>query len=176
MRILVTGGAGFIGSHMASRLERDGHDVVVDNESTGHHTSVPPRARYIKGDVARVDELEPVFESGFDAVFHIAGQVSLIRSFTDPVIDLRTNVEGTVSVLQLCVRHRVPRLLYASSMTVYGAGKMLPTPEGASCAPISYYGITKYAGERYVHTTAARVDLDFDFSRHVVPHVQRRTE
>jgi UDP-glucose 4-epimerase len=164
LRILVTGGAGFIGSHMASRLERDGHDVVVlDNEATGHRTNVPPRARYIKGDVAHINELEPVFESGFDAVFHIAGQVSLIRSFSDPVIDLRTNVEGTVNVLQLCVRHRVPRLLYASSMTVYGASEMLPTPESAPCAPISYYGITKYAGERYVHTTAERVDLDFDF-------------
>jgi UDP-glucose 4-epimerase len=164
LRILVTGGAGFIGSHLASRLERDGHDVVViDNESTGHRTNVPPRARYSKGDVARVDELEPVFGSGFDAVFHIAGQVSLIRSFSDPVIDLRTNVEGTVNVLQLCVRHRVPRLLYASSMTVYGASEMLPTPESAPCAPISYYGITKYAGERYVHATAERVDLDFDF-------------
>ena len=164
MRILVTGGAGFIGSHMARRLVRDGHDVVVvDNESTGQRANVPARARYIKGDVARIDELEPAFESGFDAVFHIAGQVSLIRSFTDPVIDLRTNVEGTVNVLQLCVRHRVPRLLYASSMTVYGAGEMLPTPESAPCAPISYYGITKYAGERYVHTTAERVDLDFDF-------------
>jgi UDP-glucose 4-epimerase len=96
-------------------------------------------------------------------VCHIAGQVSLIRSFTDPVVDLRTNVEGTVNVLQLCVKYRVSRLLYASSMTVYGHTDVLPTPEETPCQPISYYGITKYAAERYVRTTAERVDLDFDF-------------
>lgn len=162
MRILVTGGAGFIGSHMADRLEREGHDVVVlDNESTGRRSNVPPKAQYIKGDVARVAELEQAFENRLDAVFHIAGQVSLIRSFTDPLGDLRTNVEGTLNVLQLCLKHTVPRLLYASSMTVYGATEMMPTPENAPCSPISYYGITKHAGERYVHTTAERADLDF---------------
>jgi UDP-glucose 4-epimerase len=162
LRILVTGGAGFIGSHMAARLEGEGHDVVViDNESTGHRNNVPAGVRYIKGDVTRIDELEAAFASGLDAVFHIAGQVSLIRSFADPVSDLRTNVEGTVNVLQLCLKHHVPRLLYASSMTVYGSSEMLPTPESAPCAPVSYYGITKYAGERYVHSTAERVDLDF---------------
>jgi UDP-glucose 4-epimerase len=104
-----------------------------------------------------------VFDEGLDAVFHVAGQVSLIRAFSDPVVDLHTNVEGTVNVLQLCLKHRVPRLLHASSMTVYGTGEPLPTPEEAPCAPISYYGITKYAAERYVHATAERTDLDFEF-------------
>src|SRR5262249_49995051 len=94
---------------------------------------------------------------------HIAGQVSLIRSFSDPVTDLRTNVAGTLNVLKLCLKYRVPRLLYASSMTVYGRTEMLPTPEQTPCQPISYYGITKYAGERYVHPTAERIDLDFGF-------------
>lgn len=164
MRILVTGGAGFIGSHMSHRLVNDGHDVVVlDNESTGLRSNVPAQATYVKGDVGRLEDLEAAFDGGLDAVFHIAGQVSLIRSFTDPVVDLQTNVGGTLNALQLCVRHRVPRLLYASSMTVYGADETLPTPEDTPCAPISYYGITKYAGERYVHTTADRVDLDFEF-------------
>lgn len=164
MRVLVTGGAGFIGSHMADRLAADGHSVVVvDNEFTGRRENVPSAARYLRGDVSCLDELEPAFAEGLDAVFHIAGQVSLIRSFTDPVIDLRTNVQGTVNTLQLCLKYRVPRLLYASSMTVYGRTDRLPTPETTPCQPVSYYGITKYAGERYVHTTAERVDLDFDF-------------
>jgi UDP-glucose 4-epimerase len=164
MRILVTGGAGFIGSHLTHRLVEDGHDVVVmDNESTGRPANVPIEARYLKGDVARLDDVNAAFKGGLDAVFHVAGQVSLIRSFTDPTVDLHTNVGGTLNVLQLCLKLRVPRLLYASSMTVYGADETLPTPEDTACAPISYYGITKYAGERYVHTTADRVDLDFDF-------------
>jgi UDP-glucose 4-epimerase len=164
VNILVTGGAGFIGSHLADRLVGEGHYVVVlDNEATGRRANLPAAARYVKGDVTRLADLEQAFGTGLDAVCHIAGQVSLIRSFTDPVVDLRTNVEGTVNVLQLCVKYRVPRLLYASSMTVYGDTGVLPTPEETPCQPVSYYGITKYAAERYVRTTAERVDLDFDF-------------
>ena len=101
MNVLVTGGAGFIGSHLAERLVNDGHAVtVLDNESTGRPENAPPAARYVKGDVTRPGDLEPAFAGDLDAVCHIAGQVSLIRSFTDPVTDLRTNVEGTVNVLE----------------------------------------------------------------------------
>ena len=164
MRVLVTGGAGFIGSHLAERLVGLGHEVVVlDSEATGRREDVPAGADFRRGDVGRVVDLEQIFDIGLDAVAHIAGQVSLIRSFTDPVVDLRTNVEGTVNVLGCCIRHRVPRLLYASSMTVYGNNGTLPTSEDTPCAPVSYYGVTKYAAERYVHTTAERSDLDFDF-------------
>jgi UDP-glucose 4-epimerase len=164
MNVLVTGGAGFIGSHLAGRLVGEGHQVVVlDNESTGRRENVPPAARYLKGDVARPGDLEPAFAGGLDAVFHVAGQVSLIRSFTDPGTDLRTNVQGTLNVLQACLKHRVPRLLFASSMQAYGAADVVPTPEDTPCRPASYYGITKYAAERYVHTTAERADLDFAF-------------
>jgi UDP-glucose 4-epimerase len=165
VKVLVTGGAGFIGSHLADRLVNEGHDVLVfDNEATGRRENVPAAARYITGDVTHPGELEQFFGTGLDAVFHVAGQVSLIRSFTDPVADLRTNVEGTLNVLQLCLRYRVPRLLYASSMTVYGHTDVLPTPEETPCQPVSYYGITKYAAERYVRTTAERVDLGFDLN------------
>jgi len=164
MRILVTGGAGFIGSHMADRLLEEGHDVIiVDNESTGRRSNVPAGAKYVQADVTHLDQLKPVFARGLDAVFHIVGQVSLIRSYSDPTLDLRTNVEGTINVLQLCLQSRVQRLLYASSMTVYGHTTVLPTPEDTACCPLSYYGITKYAAERYVHATAERVDLGFDF-------------
>jgi UDP-glucose 4-epimerase len=164
MNILTTGGAGFIGSHMAERLVTDGHHVVVlDNEATGRAENVPSGAHYVRGDVTDQACLENIFASGLDAVFHVAGQVSLIRSFTDPQVDLRTNVGGTVNVLQLCLKYRVPRLLYASSMTVYGSTDVLPTPEETPCRPVSYYGITKYAAERYAHTTAERADLDFEF-------------
>jgi UDP-glucose 4-epimerase len=163
-RILVTGGAGFIGSHMTDRLLKEGHDVVViDNESTGRLDNVPPGVRYVKGDVTCPKQLEPAFVDGLDAVLHIAGQVSLVRSFSDPTLDLRTNIEGTLNVLRLCLEYGVRRLLYASSMTVYGNSTALPTPEDTPCRPSSYYGITKYAAERYVHTTAERVDLNSAF-------------
>jgi UDP-glucose 4-epimerase len=164
MRILVTGGAGFIGSHLADRLLTDGHQVVVyDSLATGLRENVPAAAQFVKGDVGQAEELECPFVGGLDAVFHIAGQVSLVRSYTDPLIDLRTNVQGTLNILTNCVKYRVPRLLYASSMTVYGSDAPLPTPEDSQCEPASYYGITKYAGERYVHATAARRDVGFPF-------------
>ena len=164
MRLLVTGGAGFIGTHLCRRLHGDGHAVsVVDNESTGRRENVPAGVLYFRGDVTRPSEVEPAFAAGLDAVCHIAGQVSIVRSFSDPALDLRTNVEGTLNVLQLCLKYKVPRLIYASSMTLYGDCRTVPTPESAPCQPESYYGITKYAAERYVHSTALRPDLGFDF-------------
>ena len=164
MRILVTGGAGFIGSHLTRRLLADGHEVhVIDNESNGLRSTVPAGAHFVHGDVIRPEDLEPVFAKKLDAVCHLAGQVSIIRAFDNPVGDLRTNTEGTVNVVQQCVKHRVPRLIYASSMTAYGDCERVPTPESEPCKPDSYYGITKFAAERYVHATAVRPDLGFDF-------------
>jgi UDP-glucose 4-epimerase len=164
MRILVTGGAGFIGTHLCRRLLADGHMVsVVDNEFNARRENLPPEVQFTLGDVARPEEAEAAFARGLDAVCHIAGQVSIIRSFTNPVLDLRTNVEGTLNMLQLCLKYKVSRLIYASSMTIYGNGGAVPTPETERCWPDSYYGITKLAGERFVHATAGRPDLDFAF-------------
>jgi len=165
MKVLVTGGAGFIGIHLTRRLLADGHEVfVADNESNGDPALVPTGAKYTRGDVTKPEEIEPIFAQGLDAVCHIAGQVSIIKAFSDPVADLRTNTEGTVQMLKLCVKHKVPRLLYASSMTLYGNAAKVPTVETEPCVPDAYYGITKLAGERYVHATGERPDLGFDFS------------
>ena len=164
-RVLVTGGGGFIGSHLTDRLIHDGHDVaVLDNEITGCQENVNSAALYVRGDVTNWDCLEAVFAQSFDAVFHVAGQASTFKSFISPEEDLRTNVFGAINVIKMCIKHHVPRLLYASSMTVYGNPNLIPTPESELCKPISYYGITKYAAERYIHATAARNDLGFDFN------------
>lgn len=159
--ILVTGGAGFIGSHMADRLLSDGHTVyILDNETTGHRENVPTNAIYAKGDVRSLDDLDPIFAKGLDVVFHIAGQASTVTAFTDPVEDLSTNVEGTINIIQKCIEYSVPRLLFASSMTAYGLVEPEPVSETQPCVPISYYGVTKYAAERYVLATAERNDLE----------------
>ena len=110
---------------------------VVDNECNGRPARIVPPKRPVclrRRHASRPD-LEPAFARGLDAVCHIAGQVSIIRSFSDPVADLRTNVEGTLNVLQLCLKHKVPRLIYASSMTLYGNGGRVPTPENEPCQP-----------------------------------------
>ena len=164
MKVLVTGGAGFIGSHMSDRLLADGHQVtVLDNESTGFRHNVPEGARYLKGDVAVKEDVARAFEGGQDAVFHIAGQASTIRSYDDPTDDLRTNINGTIRVLMACIEHKVGRFLYASSMTSYGHAAELPVTESCPLLPVSYYGVSKMAAERYVHNTATRNDLDFEF-------------
>jgi UDP-glucose 4-epimerase len=164
-RILVTGGAGFIGGHIVDLLLARGHKVIVlDNLATGNRTDVNPGAEFVQGDVRNPDDMTPIFARGIDAVMHIAGQASIRLSFQDPAADLNTNTLGTINILQQCVAHRVPRLLFASSMTIYGDPALVPTPETTPAIPISNYAITKYAAERYVHVAAARRDLDFDFN------------
>lgn len=161
-RVLVTGGAGFIGSHLSDRLLADGFDVtVLDNLATGLRDNVSADAAFVEGDVGDRAVVDEVFAGGqFDAVFHIAGQASIRLSFSEPEVDLRTNVVGTVNVLRGCLDTGVRRLVYASSMTAYGEPDQVPTPEAAPCVPVSYYGVTKYAAERYVHVTGARPDAD----------------
>jgi UDP-glucose 4-epimerase len=162
-RILITGGAGFIGSHLAGALAAQGAQVIaLDNESTGTRHNLPPDVTFIHGDVRQPDDLTPVFADGLDAVLHIAGQASIRLSFQDPAADLSVNTLGTINVLQQCIQHRVPRLLFASSMTVYGNTEIVPTPEDTPVDPVSNYAVTKYAAERYVHIAAQRSDLDFD--------------
>jgi UDP-glucose 4-epimerase len=161
---LVTGGAGFIGSHIADQLIQMGHQVIIiDDLSTGLVENINPAAEFVVGNVSNHAELEIAFSRGIDVVFHIAGRASTIMSFADPTNDLRVNVLGTINVLNLCLKYRVPRLLYASSMTVYGPPSTMPIVETEPCQPISYYGIGKYAAERYAHATALRNDLESDF-------------
>jgi UDP-glucose 4-epimerase len=162
MRALVTGGAGFIGSHLSDALLSSGCTVVVlDNESTGRAENVPDRATYVRGSVTDPNDVETAFAHGIDVVFHLAGQASTIRAFAEPEADLVTNVTGTLNIIAACIRHRVPRILYASSMTVYGHPETLPINEEQPARPISYYGVTKYAAERYLMATAMRADLGF---------------
>lgn len=118
----------------------------------------------MKGDVRRDADLAKVFKEPLAGVFHIAGCASTIKAFDDPEADLSTNTIGTIRVLTRCLKHKTPRLLYASSMTAYGPPKRLPVKvETEIPRPISYYGISKYAAERYVLATGARQDLGFKF-------------
>jgi UDP-glucose 4-epimerase len=153
-RIVVTGGAGFIGGHLADALVSRGDDVVVvDDLSTGSREHVPEGAELVVQDVAK--GLGETF-AGADAVLHVAGQASIFKSFDNPEGDLRTNVLGTINVIEACVAHGVERLVFAGSMTAYGEPERVPTPEDEPCVPVSYYGVTKYAAERYVHASAPR--------------------
>jgi UDP-glucose 4-epimerase len=160
--VLVTGGAGFIGSHLADALIARGDDVVVlDNLSTGSRDNVHADAELVEGDVADADAVRDAFAlRPYDAVLHIAGQASIAKSFDEPERDLRVNVVGTLNVVEQAIASGVPRLVHASSMTAYGEPRTIPTPESEPCIPVSNYGVTKYASERYVHVAGARDDVD----------------
>ncbi|MHB1131292.1 MAG: NAD-dependent epimerase/dehydratase family protein [Chloroflexota bacterium] len=163
-RALVTGAAGFIGGYLCERLLGLGYEVAgIDDESTGSRANLPAGVQYLVGDIRDEQLLARAFAQRPDVVLHTAAQVSNIQSFSQPEHDLDVNVLGTWRVLRHCLERRVPRFLYASSMATYGEPSELPTSEHAHCLPLSYYGITKFAAERYVHQTARRTDLDFDF-------------
>ena len=159
--VVVTGGAGFIGSHLVDALAARGDDVVVlDDLSTGVRENLAEGVRLVQGDVADTEALRDALENGADAVLHTAGQASIAHSFSHPERDLRANVSGTLAVIDACLQWSVPRLVYASSMTVYGEPTTVPTSEDEPCRPLSYYGVTKYAAERYVQIAGERTDID----------------
>lgn len=149
--VLVTGGAGFIGSHLVdSLLDRDFSVTVLDNLNTGQRHNVAEAANFIEGDVRNSEDIARAFDQTPDIVCHLAGQASIRLAWANPAADLAVNVEGTLNILGAVKQHRVPRLLYASSMTVYGNPDILPTPETAPIRPVAHYGVTKFAAERYV--------------------------
>jgi UDP-glucose 4-epimerase len=154
MNVLVTGGAGFIGGHMAARHLGDGHRVVVvDNLSTGRREKVPAQARFVEADVAEAD-LEPLLtEEKIDVVSHHAAQIDVRHSVSDPVDDARSNVLGSLKLFEACRRAGVGRVLFASTGgALYGEPEGgLPAPESHPTNPVSPYGCAKLSIEKYLH-------------------------
>ncbi len=163
MKVLVTGGAGFIGSHLADRLLTDGHEVVIlDDLSTGNVDHLHPAARFYQMDVQSpwLDELFKIERP--EAVLHQAAQASVRRSVEDPGFDARVNVLGTVTLLQASVRHGVRRFLFASTGgALYGDADVIPTPEDYPTLPVSPYGASKLAAEVYLRTFHALHGLSY---------------
>jgi UDP-glucose 4-epimerase len=151
MRILVTGGAGFIGSHLAERLLQDGHEVrVLDNLSTGRRENLPthPRLEFVEGDIRATGAMSAV--AGIDAIYHLAAVASVQASVEDPRGTHETNFVGTLNLLEAARQHGVRRFIYASSAAVYGDTADLPVSEEAITKPLSPYAADKLAGEHYL--------------------------
>ncbi|MBI4342271.1 MAG: NAD-dependent epimerase/dehydratase family protein [Candidatus Omnitrophica bacterium] len=159
MHVVVTGGAGFVGSHLARQLLEAGHHVtVVDNLATGRRGHVPAGAEFLELDVSRPESLGALPGGSFDAVCHLAAQSSGPASAEMPYHDLQANAASTLLLSRWCLERRVPRFLYASSMAIYGEAAS-PVREDAACAPLSYYGVSKLASEHLLRL-AAREGLD----------------
>ena len=152
MRVLVTGGAGFIGSHVVDAYVAAGHEVVVaDDLSTGRRANVNPAAEFIPIDITSPHLADLFAGRGFDVVNHHAAQVDVRRSVADPVADAGVNIGGTLRLLELCRRHGVRGVIFISSGgAIYGEHAPVPTPEVVPPRPVSPYGVSKFAGERYV--------------------------
>jgi len=155
MRALVTGGAGFIGSHLSRRLLDAGHAVVVvDNLSTGNRQNVPREAEFIELDLSRSHFLKALPGGQYDAVCHLAAQSSGPASAEMPFYDLQANAASTLLLSRWCLEQQIPRFLYASSMAIYGNVETLPVTEATPCVPRSYYGVSKLASEHLLRVAA----------------------
>ncbi len=154
-RVIITGGAGFIGSHLAEVLVQQGHRItILDNFSTGRyenlkHLSNHPNINLIKTDIADFSEIQPYFKN-VDWVFHLAALADIVPSIVHPIPYHHSNVDGTISVLEAARKANVKRFIYAASSSCYGIPDVYPTPETAPIRPMYPYALTKNVGEQYV--------------------------
>ncbi|MEM2167963.1 MAG: NAD-dependent epimerase/dehydratase family protein [Candidatus Nezhaarchaeales archaeon] len=160
MKALVTGGAGFMGSHLVDGLMREGYSVtVVDNLSSGRLKNLEnwinnPRFRFVREDLKEYGKWVEEFK-GVDAVFHYAANPEVKVSVTEPRIHFEENLKASFNVLEACRHFKVPHLIFASTSTVYGDAELIPTPEDYHpLKPISIYGAVKLSCENLAHTYA----------------------
>jgi len=151
-KIIVTGGAGFVGSHLTDRLIKENHQVVViDNLSTGKKENLNKKAKFYK-----INILSPKISQIFkkerpDFVFHFAAHIEARESVRDPISDAKVNILGSLDVLENCRKFKVKEIIFASSGgEIYGAAKKIPTPEDYLSQPISPYGVSKLTIEKYL--------------------------
>jgi len=162
MKYLITGGAGFIGSHIAQKLieQNKGEVVVFDNLSVGEKKNIPDGCKFIHGDIKNFDEIKDACQ-GIDIIFHNAAFVSIRKSFDHLDEDLETNCFGTLNVLKAASENNVKRIVFASSMAVYGAPEKLPVKEVDRTVPNSPYGFSKLRGELYCQSFAQNKGLEY---------------
>jgi len=164
MKVLVTGGAGFIGSHLSRELWRQGHEVnVIDNLSGGRRETIAdlldrPNFQFHLADIRDAEAIKPLF-ADVDWVFHLAGVADIVPSIEQPRAYYETNVSGTFNVLEAAKAANIKRFVYAASSSCYGLAEQFPTPETAPIKPQYPYALTKYLGEELVMHWAQLYDL-----------------
>ena len=173
-KALVTGGAGFIGSHIVERLVEMGVEtVVIDDLSMGRRENVSNKARLVVGDILSQDDISKAMR-GVDIVFHNAAKVSIRNSFKDVDSDAKINIIGTLNVLKAMAKNKAKKIVYASSMAVYGKNP-LPIKEAGMLEPISPYGIGKLASEKYCMLMGRANNFDAVILRYFNTYGPRQT-
>lgn len=175
MRILVTGGAGFIGSHIVDNLiDRQWEVTVVDNLTTGLERNLNKKARFIALDI-RSPQITEVFQQGrFDYVIHQAAQTIVAQSLAEPLYDCDVNVLGTVNLLEACRLNGVKKIVVASSAAVYGDAGVLPIKEDSPACPSSFYGLSKLVVEKYLPLYYQRFGLEYAALRYANVYGERQ--
>lgn len=168
MAILVTGGAGYIGSHMVHRLLEAGeHVVVLDNLSTGVKENLPTGIELVEGDIGNETLVSKLFKSrNFDSVVHFAGSVVVPESVAHPLDYYRNNTAASRALIAACVRHGVPNFLFSSTAAVYGSPPVMPVSEDTQLDPISPYGRSKLMTEWILQDTAKAHGLRYGILRY----------
>jgi len=168
VRALVTGGAGFIASHVSDRLLEDGHEVaILDNLATGKRANLPPEARFYELDI-RDPALADVFAAERpEIVIHHAAQMDVRRSVAEPAYDAEVNLLGTLNLLERCREHGTRKVVYAGTGgAMFGEAAYLPVDELHPVMPISPYGVSKHTVEHYLHAYHVNFGLDFTVLRY----------
>ncbi len=167
MKVLVTGGCGFIGSHIVDGLCAAGHTVAVcDNLSTGNIANLNPEAKFYEVDIRSEEFRNAVHEFSPDVIYHEAAQIDIQKSIREVSFDAETNVVGTVKVLEAVRDFGVKKIIYASSAAVYGDPEYLPVDENHPKAPMSFYGISKFTPEYYIKTFSDMYGFKFTILRY----------
>jgi UDP-glucose 4-epimerase len=149
MKILVTGGAGYIGSHVVYELIDQGHDVtILDDMSLGLEENIDPRSIFVQGSTHSDSDLDSVLSVGFDGIIHLAAWKAAGESMIDPAKYAHNNLMGTINLLNACDRHGIKRFVFSSTSSVYGNPEYIPIDENHPTEPISYYGETKLQVEK----------------------------
>lgn len=153
MKVLITGGAGFIGSHLVDRFIQEGHSVVVvDNLSTGKKKNLNRQAKFYKVDILSPKLEKVIRKERPELISHHAAQMDVRRSVADPLFDAQVNILGFLNVLENAIRYSTRKVIFASSGgAVYGEQEVFPATEEHPVQPVSPYGISKLAGEKYLH-------------------------
>ncbi len=162
MKILVTGGAGFIGSNLVDALIEANHDIfIVDNLSTGNKLNLNERAKFYEADICDKTEIQKIFDiEKPEAVFHLAAQANVSASVKDPAFDVKVNVIGTINLLELCRDFSVKKFIFSSTGgAIYGENAPRPTPETAEENPLIPYGMDKLQAEKYIEFFAKNFEM-----------------